>query len=197
MIKQFYFFQFNLAWVNKVKWFQVLLCISNNSIKRQSSIYTRLNAQTVLFISSQFGISHSFAYSLIVNPFYLTNREDPVIEDLRVMAKKGVLCIPQSSSITRDSSSYCLVSHLAHLRGEVWPLCRDAVGVFFSHCQLGWYSSERGKEWVVLCISATCWFLKEKGWIRERERGGGEEKTRTSFISNRMRYDKKRIMDKF
>ena len=33
MIKQFYFEQFNFAYVNKVKWFKVLLCITNNSIE--------------------------------------------------------------------------------------------------------------------------------------------------------------------
>ena len=49
MIKQFYFKQFNLAKVNKVKWFQVLLCISNDSIKHHSFVYTQLNDQTVLF----------------------------------------------------------------------------------------------------------------------------------------------------
>ena len=48
MLKQFYFKQFNLALVNKVKWFQVLLCITNNSIKHQSFVYTQLNDQTVL-----------------------------------------------------------------------------------------------------------------------------------------------------
>ena len=39
--KQFYFKLFSQ--VNKVKWFQVLLCITNNSIKHQSFIYTHLN----------------------------------------------------------------------------------------------------------------------------------------------------------
>ena len=40
MIKQFYFKQFNLAWVNKVKWFQLLRCIANNSIKHQLLFFT-------------------------------------------------------------------------------------------------------------------------------------------------------------
>ena len=35
--------------VNKVKWFYVLLGITNNSIKNQSCIYTQLNVKTVLF----------------------------------------------------------------------------------------------------------------------------------------------------
>ena len=38
--------QFSLI---KVKSFQVLVCITKNSIKRQSFVYTQLNDQTVLF----------------------------------------------------------------------------------------------------------------------------------------------------
>ena len=60
MIKQFYFKQFNLAEVSKVKWFQVLLCITNNSIKHQSFVYTQLNDQIVLILTIQFSISHFF-----------------------------------------------------------------------------------------------------------------------------------------
>ena len=45
---------------------------------------------------------------------------------------EGVLCIPQSPSITGTALSDCLVSHLVHSLGGVLPLCRDAVGVFYS-----------------------------------------------------------------
>ena len=58
MIKQFYFYQFNL--VNKVKWLQALLCITKNSIKYQSFVYIELNDQTVLFLIIQINISHLF-----------------------------------------------------------------------------------------------------------------------------------------
>ena len=74
MIKLFYFKQFNLAEVNKVKWFQVLLSITNNSIKHQSFVYTQLNEQTVLFLTIQFSLSHLFTLSLNVKQFYLTKR---------------------------------------------------------------------------------------------------------------------------
>ena len=43
--------------VNKVKYFQVLLCITNNSIKHQSFVYTQLNNQTLLFQTIQFSLS--------------------------------------------------------------------------------------------------------------------------------------------
>ena len=56
--KHFYFKQ--LSWVNKVKWFQVLLCINNNSIKHQSFIYITLNVKTYLFQKIMFSISMQF-----------------------------------------------------------------------------------------------------------------------------------------
>ena len=49
---------------------QVLLCITNNSIKHQSFAYTKLNDQTVLFLTIHFCISHLFALSLNVKQFY-------------------------------------------------------------------------------------------------------------------------------
>ena len=51
-----------------VKWFQVFLCITNNSIKHQSFVYPQLNAQTVIFLTIQLNISCLFALSLNVKP---------------------------------------------------------------------------------------------------------------------------------
>ena len=45
----------------KVKWFQVLLCISNNSIKHQSFVYTQLNDQTILFQTIELSVSTQFS----------------------------------------------------------------------------------------------------------------------------------------
>ena len=53
MIKQFFYQQFD-----KVKWFKVLQCITNNSIKHQLFVYTQLNDQIVIFQTIQFSISH-------------------------------------------------------------------------------------------------------------------------------------------
>ena len=51
---------------------------------------------------------------------------------------KGVLHIPQSSSITGTSPSDCLVSYSRHsLGGGVLPLCRGAVSIFYSPSRLG------------------------------------------------------------
>ena len=50
---------------------------------------------------------------------------------------EGVLCILQSPSITGISPPDCLISYPGHLLvGGVLPLCRDAIGVFYSPSQL-------------------------------------------------------------
>ena len=59
---------------HRVKWFQILVYIANNLIKHQSFAYTQLNDQTVLFKTIKISISHSFALSLNVKQFYLTDR---------------------------------------------------------------------------------------------------------------------------
>ena len=71
--KYFYVIPVFLFW-QIVKEFQVFLSITNNSIKRQSFVYTQLNELTVLFLRIHFSISHLFAHSLNVKEFYLTHR---------------------------------------------------------------------------------------------------------------------------
>ena len=63
-----------LILLHTIKWFQVFLYITKNSAKHQSFVYTQLNDQTVLFQTIQFSLSHLFALSLNVKPFYLTHR---------------------------------------------------------------------------------------------------------------------------
>ena len=48
----------NSNYQKSVKWFQVLLCITNNSIKHQLFVYIQLNDQTVASIRTQFSKSH-------------------------------------------------------------------------------------------------------------------------------------------
>ena len=60
--------------MKKVKWFQVLLCITNNSFNLQRFVYTQLNDQSVIFQTIQFSIFICFALSLNVKQFYLTHR---------------------------------------------------------------------------------------------------------------------------
>ena len=55
---------------------------------------------------------------------------------------EGVLCIPQSSSITEASSLDSEVSYTGHsLWGGLLFPCRDAAGVFYSPSRLGFNSS--------------------------------------------------------
>ena len=72
--KQCYFKQFNLAWVNKLRLFQVLLHITNTLIKRQSFVSTRLNDQRVLFQTILFSTSHFSSICSNIKHFYLTHR---------------------------------------------------------------------------------------------------------------------------
>ena len=44
-------------WCVKVKWFQILLCITNNLIKYQSFVYTYWNGQTILSLTILFSVS--------------------------------------------------------------------------------------------------------------------------------------------
>ena len=52
--------------------------------------------------------------------------------DLGAMAMKGYSTFPQGSSIAGTSPSDCLVSYPGQSLGGILPLCRGAVGVFYS-----------------------------------------------------------------
>ena len=115
MIKQFYFKQFNFALLNKVKWFQVLLCITNNSI-RYLSFIKKVKYQTVLFLTIQFRISPLFTLRV----------------DLEAMAMKGYSGFPKVPALLEHHHPI-FSSHIRNTRWrEVLILCRDAVGVFYS-----------------------------------------------------------------
>ena len=63
--------------------------------------------------------------------------------------KEEVLCIPQSSRITGTSPLDCLVSYPGDsLGGEVLPLCRDAVSVFYSPIRMGNMTLDAGRSYL-------------------------------------------------
>ena len=101
-----------------------MLCISNNSIKHQSFVYTQLNDQTVLFQTNQFSISHLFGLILKCQTVLFDVYIGPY-QELPLWGQsghgsngnEGVLCIPQSCSITWASALDCLVSYLGHSFG--------------------------------------------------------------------------------
>ena len=61
MIKSFYVKQFNLALVNNVKWFQVFLSITNNSIKHSFYQSITIQLHTVEWSNSYFSFVRVFA----------------------------------------------------------------------------------------------------------------------------------------
>ena len=108
--------------VNKVKLFQVLLCITNSSIKHQSFVYTQLNDQTVLFQTIQFSMSfvctqfkcQTILYNLLIGATILGKSGSASNSNERVF------CIPHSSSITSTSPSDCLMYSYGppHMAGQ-------------------------------------------------------------------------------
>ena len=119
--KQFYFKLFSL--VNKVKWFQVLLCITNNSIKHQSFIYAELNAKTVLFQIIQFCISSPSSF-IWPTDRTLSSATTPGQSAPWNDGYKEVLRILQSSSISEASPSDCLESYQNTRWGSLTQLQR-------------------------------------------------------------------------
>ena len=113
--KQFYFKPFSL--VKKLKWSQVLLCITKNSIKYQSFIFTQLNVKTVLFQTIQFSLSTQFSYIWTIDGTLL-GATTPGQCEFGSDNNKRVLSIPKSSSIRGASLSDYLVSYLGHSSKE-------------------------------------------------------------------------------
>ena len=87
--------------------------------------------KTVIFQTIQFSISTEFS-SIRPIDRTLSCATIPGLSGPGIDDNKGILRIPQRSSITGALPSYCLVSYLGHSLGGVLPLCREAVIVFFS-----------------------------------------------------------------
>ena len=138
MTKQFYFKQFNLAStllirLYTVKWFQVLLCITNNSI-RTSFVYTQLNCQTVLFLKIQFNVIHWFTqfksqivvFDPLIGPYKLL--------PLWVRVDLGTTAMKEYSTFSKVPGlepHYQMIysEHFLSGGGDLTPL-QHAVGVF-------------------------------------------------------------------
>ena len=92
----------------------VFLCITNNSIKYKSFVYTQLKDQRVLFLAIQFSINHLFALSLNVKKFYLTYRPVLLLRgrmDLGAMVMKGYSVLSKTHALQepRHQIVYCQV----------------------------------------------------------------------------------------
>ena len=91
-------------------------------------VYTQLNVKSFLFQTIQFTVSMQFM------PIWPIDRTllDATTPGQSGPGKEGVLHIPQSSSNLTIWSC-----HIQEFRCGVLPLCKDAVGVFYSPSWLG------------------------------------------------------------
>ena len=77
---------------------------------------------------------------VLFNPYIgLSGATTPGQSEPGSNGNEGMLRISESPRITATSLSDCLVSYPGHSLGGVGvsPLCRDAVGVFYSPSRLG------------------------------------------------------------
>ena len=122
------------SFLHSVKWFQVLQCIPNNSIK-QSFVCTQLNVQTVQpltnqlnsFVCTQFKC-RTVLFDPLIGPYQMLLLR--VKMDLGPMVMKRYSIFPWSLAIRLFNII------LMTLDVGVLPLCRDAIGVFYSPTRL-------------------------------------------------------------
>ena len=105
---------------------QVLPRITNNSIKHQSLVYTVKWSNSSLFNNWIYHVIclHTVQMSnSSISPIdrTLSGATTPGQSGPGSNSNEGVLCIPQSSSITGVSLSDCLVSYPGHLLRESYP----------------------------------------------------------------------------
>ena len=126
-------------------------------------------SKTVLFQTIKFCISTQFS-SIWPIDRTLSGATTPGQSGPGSDGIEGVLYILQSSSITEISPSDCLVLYPEHLLGVVLPLCREAVGLFYSPSRLGYDLLWEFTEWKgirvfgavnysILCIEVGCLLL--------------------------------------
>ena len=97
-----------------------MLCITNNSIKHESFVYTQLNDRIVLFQTIQFSIITQFSSIWLIERT-LSDATTPSKSGSRSDGNEEVLHILQSYSITEASPSDCLVSYPGHSLEEPYP----------------------------------------------------------------------------
>ena len=97
------FYSILLIHLHTVKWLQVFLCITDNSIKRQSFVYKQLNDQSSISDNS---IEH--------NSFVCTNQliDRTLSRGPGRDGNEGLFCISQSPCITGATSSDAILRTL-------------------------------------------------------------------------------------
>ena len=110
MSKQFNFKQSNLTWIYSLN---IQLKVKKGNSKKFILVFI-------------------FTHKMTLSGATTSGQTGP-----RSDGNEGVLCIPQSSSITEASTLDCLVSYPGHPLGDTYPLCRDSFSVFYTLSQLG------------------------------------------------------------
>ena len=153
--------------VNKDKWFQVFLYITNNSVKHQSFVYKRLNVKTVLFLKIQFSRSHLFALRVIVKKFSLIYIYDPIrcyhsrLEWTREWwQRRGIPHSPKLQHYLSLTIIYSLMSYLGIRWGGINSLQRCSQCILQlppTGVLLGWFVGLEvsGRTFAVLLGSAS------------------------------------------
>ena len=123
--------------------FQVLLCITNNSIKHQSFVYTQLNDQTILFLTIQFG--HSWNVKPIDRT--LLGATTPGQSGHGSYGNEGVLYISQSSKTgVLLSDSFVLYPEHTWGRGQSYPSA--GMQLVYSTVPGNWAGKNRFQEFI-------------------------------------------------
>ena len=112
-----------------------MLCITNNSIKHQSFIYTQLNVKTALFQTIQLNISTQFS-SIHTIERTLSGATTPGQSGPESDGNRRLFCILQSSNITGASPSNCLVPYPGHSLGESYS--SDEMQSVYSTAPADW-----------------------------------------------------------
>ena len=145
--------------------------MTNNSIKHQSFVYTQLNYQTVLFQTIQFNISTVFVYTQlnvnswfqtiqfsVITQFSSTSFIDRTLSGAPTPGQsgpgnnenKGLLRISQRSSITRGSSSDCLVSYTKQSMGSSYSSAEKQS--VYSAAPADWDRIIGREDYIYICI---------------------------------------------
>ena len=111
--------------------------------------------------------------TVLFEPYIYIRCYNSGLEMIRVCdGNEEVLCISQSSSITRASSSDCLMSYIGHSLGV--DVCRDAFNVFYTPSRQGCYTSDQCNQTSLMqlysdtykkktvCLIILTWFRQQK-----------------------------------
>ena len=118
-----------MAYINKVKWLQILLCITNNSIKHQSFVYSQLNDQIFLFLIFQFCMSfvctqlkcQTILFDSWIESFQVLLFRAKV--NLGVMAMKRYSTFPKAQALLElHWRLFCVISRT--IIGESYPFAK-------------------------------------------------------------------------